>query len=383
MDFANRSLNPHSTRLFTALLLAGVVILTNATGCTEEEGISAYRAPKDPPTPEPTPQTASTSGGSSQSRPGKMLWDVPEGWNQVGEESGMRMATFEVGDSEQKMEIVVTAFSGQVGDLLGNLNRWRGQVGLDEPLKPEDIDAFIDTATKDAFENPGVAGMTMEIQGEVEGDAKAMIISMLRSFDSRTWFVKGTSSPDVVSAQTDQFLQFVRSFRMTVPGGNDPGTVRPTRAKLTIPTWTQPEHWIAEESKSAMIHAAYNIKSDDASARVTVTPLAGDGGGILANFNRWRGQVGLSPIKTIEDQPADRFDVDGAFAAVLDLSEETDDPESDEAKARTRILVAMVLPPSQDQAWFFKMTGPYELLETEKEGFMTFVKSIQFKGEDS
>jgi hypothetical protein len=53
---------------------------------------------------------------------------------------------------------------------------------------------------------------------------------------------------------------------------------------------------------SGIRKANFNITGTSSSAEVTILTFPGDVGGQLANINRWRGQIGLSPA-TPEDLP--------------------------------------------------------------------------------
>jgi hypothetical protein len=39
------------------------------------------------------------------------------------------------------------------------------------------------------------------------------------------------------------------------------------------------------------------VSDPDGKAEVTVSAFPGDTGGLLANLNRWRGQIGLEPVQ--------------------------------------------------------------------------------------
>ena len=62
------------------------------------------------------------------------------------------------------------------------------------------------------------------------------------------------------------------------------------------PTWTVPSGW-QEGQLAQFLVAKYVIAGADGTAAVNVSSLAGDGGGLLANVNRWRGQLGLPPVR--------------------------------------------------------------------------------------
>ena len=59
--------------------------------------------------------------------------------------------------------------------------------------------------------------------------------------------------------------------------------------------WEVPKQWV-EGSKSPMRLSSYSIPFSGGNADLSITNFSGDGGGVLANVNRWRGQLNLSPL---------------------------------------------------------------------------------------
>ena len=138
---------------------------------------------------------------------------------------------------------------------------------------------------------------------------------------------------------------------------------------------TTPEGWNVEPPSSPMIFAAFAVGEASNPARVTVTPLGGDGGGLLQNVNRWRSQVGLAPVNSLENQLQEKLTVNGQEAAMFDIA----GPANDQGDAG-RIMVAVVVLPQQGQTWFFKMTGPKQVVGQHKQGFIQLVESFSFAG---
>lgn len=119
--------------------------------------------------------------------------------------------------------------------------------------------------------------------------------------------------------------------------------------------------------------AAFRVTKDGKTAEVTVTPLDGRGGGLLANVNRWRKRdLQLEPITEAElGQHVHTLRVADQDASYLDLS----GPESAGAH-RPRVLA--VIAPRDDKTWFFKMIGPADLVGAQKAAFEAFVQSFTF-----
>lgn len=150
-----------------------------------------------------------------------------------------------------------------------------------------------------------------------------------------------------------------------------PGTASDAEGRVT---WNVPAEWVADDAPPPMLLAAWTIPAAGAgdTTRVTVSRLAGEGGGILPNINRWRSQLGLGPVARIEDQPMQAIDIAGHPAAAVDLTGDT-----------SRTVVALYPRIDQNATWFFKMTGTPQRVGDQLEPFTTFVQSVRFKEDES
>jgi hypothetical protein len=130
------------------------------------------------------------------------------------------------------------------------------------------------------------------------------------------------------------------------------------------PGWQAPDGWVLQPG-GGMALATYTVGQADQPARMTVTPLTGTGGGLLLNINRWRGQVGLDVVASIDDQPSEVLTVLGQPVDMFDLAGQT-----------RRILVVIVTQP--DRTWYFKIDGPTTTVEQQKQAFKQLVESLRF-----
>jgi len=124
-----------------------------------------------------------------------------------------------------------------------------------------------------------------------------------------------------------------------------------------------------------MRRATYLMKgADGQTAEVVVSVFPGDVGGLMANINRWRGQIGLGPIAPDEIAGVTSdVDVNGTKATVVDLK--ADAVPASKTQAPRMIVVTI---PHAGNSWFFKMTGDAPLVEAQKGTFLQFVKSAKF-----
>ena len=133
--------------------------------------------------------------------------------------------------------------------------------------------------------------------------------------------------------------------------------------------WLAPADWKAEKP-SQFLTAAYALPSG---GRVTVSKLGGDGGGLAANLNRWRGQVGLKPLAENE--------VVGQPLKIADSQEEMllFNLTAENSAADAEGILAGVLP-LKTETWYFKFSGPVGVLRKTEGVFAEFLRSVRIAG---
>jgi hypothetical protein len=146
------------------------------------------------------------------------------------------------------------------------------------------------------------------------------------------------------------------------------GTPVATAAGASL-AWTAPAHW-QPKAGSAMRKGTYAITGDGgAAAELAITAFPGDVGGEVANVNRWRGQLQLTPIAERDVAGAvTRLSANGLAITVLDVTNPSLTPPA-------HMIGAMV--PYDGSTWFFKLTGSDALVAREKPAFLEFVQSIK------
>lgn len=338
--------------------LAAMILLA-LSGC-EKEDIKAYKAPKDAP----TPQLATDQGPITPAPPAvHVTWTSPSTWTPVKSEQAMRVATYHAG-GDPGVEISLAAFPGDVGGPLANVNRWRNQVGL-PPATDADLPTMLESS-----DVKGVKVSTLRIKGAQGQD---MLAAMITPGDGQTWFVKALAAPAILDSIRDDFLAFTKTFQLSAlpsaPGAptkaaTTPPPTSPARPSGSIEArlsqFTPPANWTKEASASGFVTAAFAASNSHGGARVTASNLAGDGGGVLKNINRWRGQVGLAPLDNPQQQPTSTL----GNAILVDLAD---------ADHKTRMLVAFFA--SGEKTWFYKLSGSPESVDDERSAFEKFVRS--------
>lgn len=203
-------------------------LLACAAGCGGQPGVSVYDAPKDgaprprptaPPAPPAGPAMGMPSGpmgggdmgamgGGDAGTGADLAWSAPAGWTAQGA-SGMRRATFKIPGG---VELSVVVLPGSAGGTLANVNRWRGQIGLDP------IDAGALAKSSERIAAPAGTVTLIDATGTAQGRPSRLVGGLLE-FDGRAWFFKATGEPAAVGAAKADVLRFLK----TLQGGSRAG----------------------------------------------------------------------------------------------------------------------------------------------------------------
>ena len=144
------------------------------------------------------PPVASTNEGSGRKAP-ELTFKEPEGWAKAPPKI-FSLATFTVGTGDKQAEITVSAAGG---DLLANVNRWRGQIGL----APVDQDQLAKQLAK--IETLGTSGDYVQLVGESK-----TIFGVVATAGGTQYFIKLTGDPATAQAQRANFESFVKSLQL-------------------------------------------------------------------------------------------------------------------------------------------------------------------------
>ena len=360
-----------------------MLLLLISTSCSKQEEITSYTVPKEATGTTPTESGNTTAPakevrmlaailpGSPQNwffkmtgtpdqvkaefepfveflksitmKAGKPAWKLPKNWVQEPG-SKMRFATLKVKDSEPAVELSVIPLPASDSleiDLLSNINRWRGQVGL-SPITAKEIKAASDTPALDT-----------ELFTLKDGDQSVTVVSL-----------KGMMAGNPMSR-----APFASGMR---GGGAKPSpSPAPSPAASSQLKYTTPEGWKPGRS-GGMRKAGFNVTAGDEKGEVTVIDLAKAANPLLLNINRWRGQVGLKDLSEADlPKNSEQLKVGDLEATYVKLI----GPES--AKPGKAILGAIIY--RDELAWFVKFTGPAKLAAQEETRFKQFLQSIRFE----
>ena len=132
----------------------------------------------------------------------EFTYTVPESWKEFPPQS-VRKANFRVSGENGRAEIVVTVFPGDVGGKLANINRWRGQIGLD----PIEISGMREVTRPLSISNH--MAMLVILQGPQKS-----ILGGILGFHGSTWFFKMQGDTGIVAEQAEAMEAFLASVQI-------------------------------------------------------------------------------------------------------------------------------------------------------------------------
>jgi len=343
-----------------SVLLVSVLALASAG-----QEIQSYSVSKE----HPSAGVHSDPGGGLEVNSAPIHWTAPAGWEELAP-TGVRLGSFLApGPGGTRADVAVTSFPGSVGTELDNVNRWRMELGLPE-IGPNEVNA--ETITVDSY-----SGRLYDIAGP---SSRTVVASL--PLNGATWFFKMRGETAAVGSAKPAFADFLKSIHFGPATGGvaaggamaaDPhaGLVAGATSSRPEPQWAAPASWTPSEHGSLVLKS-YSVRGEDGrEASVAISKFPGDAGGVLANVNRWRGQLGLTPVPESDLSSATAsLDVEGGKGVVVDVD------GRDGAKP-ARMIAVMVA--EGGHTWFYKLRGDEGVVNRERAGFLSFVQAVRYR----
>jgi hypothetical protein len=287
----------------------------------------------------------------------------------------MRMANFHPAGDE-RAECYLTFLSGDAGGLGANINRWRTQLAL-PALSPSEIDALPKSTMLGRDATVLEASGTWKGMNATESSPNWGLVGLLVVEPGGSAFLKMTGPEEVVHAQRGALLELAQSFRSAkieahgdeIHGGSathphaapamDPHAAKPSGDSFA---YEIPAGWRKAPDRPMRNVSFFAGPGEDLECYITVFP--GEAGGILANVNRWRGQLGEAPLAEPDLSSLHRIPMLGGQAVLVECS----------GKGSQLVGAACA---GADRSVFVKMSGPPDRVQEQRSAFLSFCASIR------
>ncbi|PTX94522.1 hypothetical protein [Opitutus sp. ER46] len=208
-----------------SLLAAALALPLLLIGCRKAT-VENYRIPKEKDAEMPLASSGMSTDAAPSATPGMnapgmgsgmagtpvatadgagLTWTAPADWKPKAG-SAMRKASFSVpGPDGTEGDLAITAFPGDVGGELANMNRWRGQLQL-PPISEAELAPLLERV-----EYNGLKFVLFDIRGQ--GEKPNRILGASIPLGDATWFVKLTATDAAVTAAKPAFLAFLQTIK--------------------------------------------------------------------------------------------------------------------------------------------------------------------------
>lgn len=376
-------------------ILLSVLALACFAGCGDEEvrTITEVRTREKPRYEVPEDLTpaqrygirqrpmAGAGHGGAAGAVQRFAWKTPAGWSDEARRPGsLRKGSWTLDDAPQA-DCSLVVLGGSGGGLLGNVNRWRGEMGL----------APIDQAAADALPRRTMLGreaVYVDLAGTYSGGmggggtiTDARMLGLIIALPQATLFLKFTGPAEVVAANREAFESLANSITFgpqppevgTAPKGAGPTKAGAPGATKPEFLWAVPDGW--EVQPPRMMRVVTLVPEDAPQAWCYVSRLGGTAGGLAMNINRWRGEMGVqAPLDDAGVEALPTIEVLGVEGTLLDLEGDfqgTGGPPQQGAR------MLGVVCPRPNEVVFIKMVGPADVIAKQRAAFLAFCTSLQ------
>ncbi len=348
-------------------------------------------------------QAAPSAGQASEP---VLAHELPEGWRELAPTDMRTLNLLAAGDA--RAEVTLTFLNGDGGGLAANVDRWRAQLGL-APFGKAGIAALerrtllgVPAVWFDAAGTYG--GMALPSDPAAGGGPGYRMLGLLAVDPEGSAFLKFTGPEEIVRAELAAFETFAASLRFEWPatdhgythghgsdhdwddcaehGAKEPGArayvggahqgASEARTGGQGLAWTRPDPWVdgaARPMRVATWHAG-----TQGEVEIYMAVLAGDGGGVRSNLDRWRGQIGLGPLSPAEHASLERVDALGVQAVLIEATGHYRGMgESSLENAYLLGAVAML----DQRTVFLKLIGPQATARAQRGHFLELLSSLE------
>ncbi len=351
-------------------LLALLIVTLGLASC-KRASVAVYDVPKEATSAPVVAEAAPAAPPTASTEKGWIQWSKPDAWTELPPTAFRKGNYVATGENGAKAEITVSSFPGTVGGTLANVNRWRGQAGL-EPISGSELAAYLTEVNID-----GHSGQIVDIPPTDNASDATHIVAAIFFYQGESWFFKFSGPHSIVARERANFDAFINGLRFTDTSVRNQNALNAESSVERTLAWDVPDGW-TESSGSSLRLASYQVELEGFEpADFSITRFPGDAGGLAANVNRWRQQIGLRPWREqqIDDQMKTIQAGELEFM-IFDLNPRTD---AEKENVKERILAAIMK--HEDHSYFYKLRGDVFLIETQRSNFRQIVQSSRFESQ--
>lgn len=228
----------------------------------------------------------------------------------------------------------------------------------------------IDDATMTTLPKANLMGQeALEVFMEQGDNALA---GLLAQADGKAYFVKMIGPKEDVIAQQEK----MRAFAASITEISSPAQAANANVVASFEPsnnsglqWTAAEGWTQADPRPMRL-VTYQVSG----AECYIAVLGGAAGGVEANVNRWRGQMGKGLLSAEELANLRKLTVLGVEASMVEI---TGSFSGQSGESATEQMMLGLVCPWDAKTVFVKMVGPKEAVSAQVNNFVAFCESLQ------
>lgn len=183
-------------------------ILVDLAGTASAGGPSMGRGPMSGSVTAPArPPAGDGSLPAAAGSRGAPTATVPDYWT-AGATSSFRIATYNIQRDGLSAEVTAIPLGPASGSVLDNVNRWRGEIGL-EPSTESEVNQRLQPITV-----AGVSAQLVELLDAPDEPGAQATLAVIAPLEGQTLFLKLRGDRKLVEAERDNFRVFAETFQM-------------------------------------------------------------------------------------------------------------------------------------------------------------------------
>ena len=293
-------------------------------------------------------------------------FDLPKGWSEAPK-APFKDLNYSF-SNEPTATCYLTVLPLKGGEVLPNLNRWRGQFKLpslnDIDEQESEIISFLDNQSK-------LFKLTGDFDPLADKGKNFIAYCLIQTIGENAFTLKFIGPAEFINNEKDNFISLVKSIKITKPQSSEN-----SNASSILPIipdqidWVAPDNWTLTEPKPQRIATFRPSQIEGLECYISVFS-----GNIIDNLNRWRSQMGLEPINNSDNQNLTSFNSDIGSGIYVFLEGKFNGGMSGQAIENAVMAGAIIQ--GANKTVFVKMVGKKDDVLKEKESFINFIKSLK------
>ena len=188
--------------------LLRALLLVIFISCSTESKVRKYREEAAPVKKQAASQEPTATPGHAH-----FYWDKPEGWKEVPNTRGLRLAAFTISFQNTESICTIIPLKGEAGELKANMIRWLGQINVKMEPGSNKLVEFLATGEK-FLTKGGFPTVLMDFTSITPNPKDKSILAAVITIAENSVFIKMTGEKSHLIEDKETFKTLCQSFSL-------------------------------------------------------------------------------------------------------------------------------------------------------------------------